>query len=172
MNVLEDHAIILRVYNPTLIPAEVKAFVEGKGSMFEVDIREFTIDAGATVDLRVGVNVDEVQLFKDVRHLLVAEGADNCIPLSAVGIGNTCVCEELQPVMDQGDQFTLRAFSRTFVLHNDGRKAHSLVWTNGAAEDELSRKNEHIKLEKKLVRTAFACVYVERGVCSFSRFST
>ena len=131
----------------------MKAFVEGKNSTFEVDIREFTLDAGAVIELCVGVNVDEVQPFKDVLHLLVTEGADNCIPLNAIGIGNTCVCEELEPVMDEGDQFTLRAFSQTFWLHNDGRKAHSLVWTNQAAEEELARKNEYIKLEKKLVRT-------------------
>ena len=162
VKVLEDHVVVLRVYNPTLIPAEVKAFVEGRGSMFEVDVREFTIDAGATVELRVGVNVDELQLFKDVLHLLVDEGADNCIPLSATGIGNTCVCEELQPVMDQGDQFTLRPFSRTFVVRNDGRKPHSLVWTNRATEAELARKNEHIKLEKKLVRTR-ACLCCPTG---------
>lgn len=141
VKVLEDHNVILRIYNPTLIPAEVKAFVEGINSAFAVDIREFVVEAGATFDLRVIVNIDEVQLFKDTLHVMVSEGDDNSIPISAAGTGSTCICEELVAVMDTGDQFTNRAFSQTFVLRNEGRKPHSLVWTNQAAEAELARKN-------------------------------
>eukprot|EP00951_Prasinocladus_malaysianus_P003894 scaffold27553_cov35-Prasinocladus_malaysianus.AAC.1 len=149
VQVLEDHSVVLTVYNPTLIAAEVKAFVEGKESMFEVDKRELTVEPGETTTLKVIVNVDEVQPFKDVLHVMVAEGADNCVPLTAVGVGSTVVCEELTTVIDDGNQFTNRAFSKQFVLRNEGRRAHSLVWLNQALEAETLRKAERQKAEKK-----------------------
>lgn len=140
VHVLREHAYVLHMYNPTLIPADVKAFIEGRNSLFEVDTPEFRLEPGATTDIRVSVNLDETQLFKDVLHVMVNDGADNCIPLTATGIGNTMVCEELTPVVELGNQFTNRAFTREYTLHNDGRRAHTLVWSNNTHEEEATRR--------------------------------
>jgi hydrocephalus-inducing protein len=138
--VLAEHEYTLHMYNPTLISADVKAFIEGKASMFAVDTPELRLEPGGTADIRVACNLDEVQPFKDVLHMMVTDGADNCIPLSAVGIGNTVVCEELPALIDLGNQFTNRAFTREYVLRNEGRKSHTLVWSNTVYEEEALRK--------------------------------
>ena len=85
VSVLQTHQQALTLYNPTLIPASFKLFVEGSDSVFGVDPREAWLQPGAEMDVDVKVLLDETQTFKDVLHVLVSEGDDFPVPLQASG---------------------------------------------------------------------------------------
>lgn len=78
------------------------------------------------------------QPFTDVLHALVFEGADISIPLSATGVGNILLCEEVKGgALECGHQFVGRGFARDIVIHNMGRKAQvravaGNAWASGA----------------------------------------
>lgn len=83
------------------------------------------------------VNMDDVMRFRDKLHILVVEGDDTHVPLSAVGTGTTITCPEIsEGGIDFGNQFTNQVFSREIVLQNQGRRSQTIVWTNSRLEDE------------------------------------
>lgn len=104
-----------------------------------MDPREADLGPGCELDVRVTALLDEAQPFKDVLHVLVADGADTPVELTAVGTGSTVVCEELSGGdMDFGHQLCGRPWSRDVVVCNMGRKGVSLQWCNARA-DELAK---------------------------------
>ena len=80
----------------------------------------------------VTVNVDETMKFLDELHILILDGDDICIPLSASGTGTTVKCEELDAGMQGegvttslnfGSQLTNSKFTMEVVLQNMGRRS-------------------------------------------------
>lgn len=134
--VLAAHTHTLQLYNASLIPAQFKAFVAGKGSVFSIDVREAELAAGATTTITVTVQLDETYAFADTLHLLVKDGAEMEVPLSATGIGHTLYCAAVtgKETLDLGDQFTGAPFSRTLMLENRGRRVMSIAWVNTELE--------------------------------------
>eukprot|EP00854_Cymbomonas_tetramitiformis_P000766 gene766-1240_t len=124
----------LFITNSSLIPAEFKTFISGKDSTFEVDVREATLAPGEEIALTISTYLDETQRFKDVLHILVIEGNDTAVPLEALGIGSTVICDEDLTTMNFGPQFTNRPFMKEIVLQNMGRRSQQLQWLNYAAE--------------------------------------
>jgi len=53
--------------------------------LLQVEPREAVIPAGGELSALVRVQLDDTVAFKDVLHVLVAEGADVNIPLEAMG---------------------------------------------------------------------------------------
>ena len=135
--VLVDATQKLFLNNPSLIPAEFKTFIEGRDSTYQADKREGRLEPGESTEVNVTVNMDDVMRFRDKLHILVVEGDDTHVPLSAVGTGTTITCPEIsEGGIDFGNQFTNQVFSREIVLQNQGRRSQTIVWTNSRLEDE------------------------------------
>jgi hydrocephalus-inducing protein len=130
------HHHTLHAFNMSLIPASFKAFVAGKGSVFSVDVREATLAAGEAIAIDITVQLDETYAFSDVLHLLVDDGDELEVPLSATGVGNTLYCADLtgRDTLDFGDQFTSATFSRTLTVENQGRRMMNVLWVNAELE--------------------------------------
>lgn len=129
--VLKEHTYTVQIHNPCLIPADAKLFVEGSDSVFSVQPSEIHLEPGASASATVTVMMDDARPFTDTLHVLVAEGADVCVPLSAVGTGHTVVCEDLAGgALSFQHQFVGRPFERHLVVHNLGRKTQELSWVN------------------------------------------
>ncbi|KAK9824158.1 hypothetical protein WJX72_008157 [[Myrmecia] bisecta] len=140
VEVLKDTTVLLHAYNPSLIPACFKTFIEGRDSPFTVEPREGILQPADSLPLKLTINLDEVRAARDTLHVLVAEGEDIAVPLAATGTGQTVTCAEIADGLDFGHQFTGRKFSREVVVRNQGRRPVVLNWTNVAAEDIMKRK--------------------------------
>ena len=135
--VLVDAMQTLYLNNPSLIPAEFKTFIEGRDSTYQADCREGRLEPGESTEVNVTVNMDDVMRFRDKLHILVVEGDDTSVPLSAVGTGTTITCPELSTGgIDFGNQFTNQVFSREIVLQNQGRRSQTIVWTSSQLEEQ------------------------------------
>eukprot|EP00955_Chlamydomonas_euryale_P060740 357809-Chlamydomonas_euryale.AAC.3 len=133
--VLSRSSLPLALHNPTPIPASFKLFVESADSSFAVEPEGMVLGPGESGEAVVHVRLDEAAAFADQLHVLVAEGADMPVPLTAVGSGNVLVSEELHgDTLDFGHQFVGRQFGRAVTVHNMGRKPVTLTWTSAAAE--------------------------------------
>ena len=70
-------------------------------------------------------------------HIVVDEGEDTMIPLSAKGMGTTLHCKQDLTNIDLGPQLTNNPFERTIVLENKGRRHQALRWTNKVGQMSL-----------------------------------
>lgn len=142
--VLVSHTMPITITNVCPIAAEFKLFIESPESAFTVEPHIGALAPGESLTASVTVLMDEVINFVDTLHVLVQEGPDICIPLSASGIGSTLVCEALPPnqlptiavgakvkpellevplnVLDFSDQLVARGFGRELLVANMGRK--------------------------------------------------
>eukprot|EP00898_Chlorokybus_atmophyticus_P005824 jgi/Chlat1/6242/Chrsp44S05765 len=148
VDVLKEHKRVVKVRNASLIPAEFKVFITGAESVFSVDVREGIIPPSSFLELGVSVTLDDTARFADTLNVLVIEGQDYAVTLSAVGSGSTIVCDKLDEagsVVHFGHQFTDAAFSKEFVLQNAGRRPLSVTWINEndpAAVQAANAKNK------------------------------
>ena len=69
-------------------------------------------------------------MIKEELHIVVDEGEETMIPLSAKGVGTTLHCKQDLTLVDIGPQLTNNPFERTIVLENKGRRHQALRWTN------------------------------------------
>lgn len=100
----------------------------------QIDKRIGVLEPGEKTECKLSTCLDESKRFKDILHILVTEGADIDIALTAVGIGCTVVCPELNTgSIDFGDQFTGRQFFKELLLHNLDRRPVNLMWINETA---------------------------------------
>jgi len=112
----------------------------------QVEPRELVVPAGGQAAVLVRVLLDDAAPFKDVLHVLVAEGADISLPLEATGIGNTVMSEVLsQQQLDFGPQFVGRAWQMEVEVTNMGRKAVTLNWTNKKLVEVMETLNKAAK---------------------------
>jgi hydrocephalus-inducing protein len=145
VSVLDVHRQTLHMFNDSLIAANVKAFVAGKGSPFAIGTREVTLAPGEPFDLDVSVKLDETYAFNDVLHLLVEDGEEIEVPLSASGTGHTLHCADVtgHALLDLGDRFVGAPFTYTLVVRNHGRRAMNVQWLNvdvEATKKELGKE--------------------------------
>ena len=140
VEVLKEHSRVLHVTNHSLIPAEFKTFISGKDSAYSVDLREGNLAPGESAPITVTMSLDDTIKAKDTLNVLVVEGNDSAIALSATGTGSTVTCADIDGseggVVDFGTQFTNRPFSKEVVLVNNGRRAQTLQWLNTKAMEQ------------------------------------
>ncbi|EFJ42226.1 hypothetical protein VOLCADRAFT_67248 [Volvox carteri f. nagariensis] len=137
--VLKEHSLPLTINNISAIPADFKLFIESKDSVFSVEPRQAHLEPGESCTAHVIVKMDESMDFSDTLHVLIQEGADMPVPLTASGTGSAILAEELSSgLVDFGYQFVGRPFSREVTVYNLGRKGVLLAWTS-ARFDELKR---------------------------------
>ncbi|CAD7699035.1 unnamed protein product [Ostreobium quekettii] len=150
VHVLEDHGVWISVHNTSLIPAEFKTFIEGKDSVFKIDRRSGVLEPQEKAKLKVTTNLDMDKKFKDTLHILVTEGADIDMQLQATGIGSTVVCKEIESgLVDFGNQFSGRSFSKNILVCNMDRRPVTLQWTNETAEAARKRATKTKKLGER-----------------------
>ncbi|CAG9464033.1 unnamed protein product [Pedinophyceae sp. YPF-701] len=155
--VLLNNVRTLKLSNPCPVPAHYRAFVEGAESVFRVEPRTGTIEANGNADVKVMCKMDETFRFTDVLHVLVSDGDDISIPLSATGVGSTVVCDEIKgaapgaPQLEFGKQLVGRPFGMQITLRNHGRRAQTLVWNSLAKEaaGKAMRRQEMQKNRKE-----------------------
>ena len=150
--VLQDFQYHLYMHNPSLIAAEFKTFIAAKDSAFTVDIREGSLQPQESCMITVTVHVDETMKFLDELHVLILEGDDVCIPLSAVGTGTTIRCEELDKNITEkdscstklnfGSQLTNSKFTMEVVLQNLGRRSQNIQWRQNLELQESQEKQK------------------------------
>ena len=128
---------VLKIKNDSLIPASVKMFLRVARSKFEIAVREAELQAGEELDLEITANVDDTIVHKDELHILVNEGENLMVPLSARGTGTTIYCNHDIQVLDFGIQLTNTTFERRVTLENKGRRPQQLRWFNETVSRHL-----------------------------------
>jgi hypothetical protein len=104
------------------------------------------VPAGGEAAVLVHVLLDDAAPFKDMLHVLVSEGADINVSLTATGVGNTVVSSVLaQPWLDFGAQFVGRPWQQEVEVANQGRRAVTLTWTNKRLTEVLDALNKAAK---------------------------
>ncbi|KXZ49496.1 hypothetical protein GPECTOR_21g722 [Gonium pectorale] len=134
--VLKEHSLPLVINNISVIPADFKLFIEAKDSVFSVEPRQAHLEPGESFTAHVMVKMDESMDFADTLHVLIQEGADVSIPLTASGTGSAIVADELSGgLLDFGYQFVGRPFTRDVTVYNMGRKTVLLAWSSSRYEE-------------------------------------
>ncbi|KDO23200.1 hypothetical protein SPRG_10008 [Saprolegnia parasitica CBS 223.65] len=119
---LVDHPKSLRLTNTSLIPAPFKTFIRNARSKFTVDQKEYTLSPGETIVMNIVANLDDTIVFKEQLHILVTEGHNIVIPLSAKGTGTTMWSQSDMKLIDFQFQMTNK--------QNKGKRGQMLVWVN------------------------------------------
>eukprot|EP00892_Ulva_mutabilis_P006441 jgi/Ulvmu1/4169/UM019_0148.1 len=138
--VMQSHSKCLCLKNTSLITAEVKAFISSKASVFSVSPRELLLGPGECGNLTVWVRLDETYSFSDVLQILVTNGNEIELPLTAVGVGSTLICEDIsEQAIHFGPQIVSKSFSRSILVENHGRRGCDICWQNDALESVKKR---------------------------------
>ncbi|OQR91449.1 hydrocephalus-inducing protein [Achlya hypogyna] len=127
---LVDHIKSLRLTNTSLIPAPFKTFIRNARSKFSVDQKEYTLAPGETIVMTVVANLDDTIVFKEQLHILVTEGHNILIPLSAKGTGTTMWSPSDMKLIDFSFQMTNRQCEWSCTLENKGKRGQVLAWVN------------------------------------------
>lgn len=188
---LRNHVKPFEIVNDSTIPANIKTFIKSARSKFSVDVKETIIPPNQTLELQLTANLDDTVSFTEQMHILVTEGKNMMVPLSAHGIGTTMWCETDLGVVDFEHQFTNRECEWKCTLENKGRRSQLLTWTNmelKQKEIEALQTEKDLRLSKKgkaagqadsLVAPAFVPVFwvhptsIElkpRTACTFTFF--
>ena len=85
IQVLQLHSKALHIYNPCPIDAHFRLFVESRQNVFQVSRSEITLSPNTSVEVSVTAKLDDPSTFRDTLHILVSDGQDMCVPLSATG---------------------------------------------------------------------------------------
>ena len=81
-------------------------------------MRELTLAPKETYDLTVTANLDDTIVNKDEIHIIVEEGDNVMVPLSALGIGTTIHCNQELSVIDMGYQLTNTIWEKRIMLED------------------------------------------------------
>lgn len=140
---LKEFPRSLRIFNDSLIPASLKLFLKMARSKFDLSIRELTLAPKETYDLTVTANLDDTIVNKDEIHIIVEEGDNVMVPLSALGIGTTIHCNQELNVIDMGYQLTNTVWEKRIMLENKGRRPQQLLFYN-----KTEREQNHTRAEE------------------------
>ncbi|KAH7442763.1 hypothetical protein KP509_02G000200 [Ceratopteris richardii] len=180
VEVLKTHNRILVIKNVSCIPAEVGICLTKRKTVFHVERDGFMLEPFGSEKLDVSATLDDCVKFTDTLKV-TTEGSEHLVTLRAVGIGSTIVCKELENMhFDFGKQVTLRTFSHTFSIENQGRKQLPVSWvsmntfdgpTKGNLTEEVSfslqrvhkKKVFLISPEKTIIKSHSSCLFTLTG---------
>merc|ERR1711998_282059 len=115
---LKDEERTIRITNDSLIPAPFKTFIKKPKSNFRVDLREGCLAPQESVTLKLTAFLDDTTMHKDALQIVVTEGENLVVPLSARGIGTTMFCEEtglgFTEIIEYDHKFTSQVCTRKF----------------------------------------------------------
>eukprot|EP01065_Artemidia_motanka_P026772 TRINITY_DN32019_c0_g1_i1.p1 TRINITY_DN32019_c0_g1~~TRINITY_DN32019_c0_g1_i1.p1 ORF type:complete len:3749 (+),score=1074.75 TRINITY_DN32019_c0_g1_i1:85-11331(+) len=135
VNVLEEHCRKVELNNTSPIPAMFSTRLLNKTSTFSLKRGEGTIPKHGKWELPIYACLDETVRFFDELVITIANSRELVIKLSAIGTGTTLVPSiPLNKDVDFGNVFTTASVQRSFVMHNKGRRALQISWTNERAK--------------------------------------
>jgi hypothetical protein len=121
---------------------------------------------GGSYDLEITANLDDSVVIKEELHIMVDEGENLMIPLSAKGGGTTMLCKQDISIIDIGVQLTNCVFEKTIVLENKGRRHQQLKWINRTNVEENHARNS------KKVYILLACMNARPYLMRYKRTHT
>uniref|UniRef100_A0A7S2QVW6 MSP domain-containing protein n=2 Tax=Triparma pacifica TaxID=91992 RepID=A0A7S2QVW6_9STRA len=141
--------------NDSEIPAPFKIFLKSARSKFRVDVRDGVLSPHESVAVNVIANLDDTIVHKDQLHIIVSEGENLMVQLTARGMGTTLYSHDDLKVIDFGATFTNQQCSKYITIENKGRRPQSLKWINQTIKDRMlsqaakNRKQDDSKPKKK-----------------------
>ena len=140
--------------NKSTIPAAFKTFIKNTRSVFRIDVRDGVLGPQESLEFTLTAFLDDTILLKDSLHIIVTEGDNLVVPLSAKGTGTTIHCSESLDTVDFGPQFTNRPCDRRLTLENKGRRKQKLRWINATVRDALAAQVQKLKaMEEEAKKT-------------------
>ena len=152
---LVDDPRPLVMRNDSEIPAPFKIFLKSARSKFRVDVRDGVLSPHESVVVNVIANLDDTIVHKDQLHVIVSEGENLMVQLTARGIGTTLYSHEDLKIIDFGATFTNQQCSKYITIENKGRRPQSLKWINQTIKDRMlsqtakNKKQDDSKPKKK-----------------------
>lgn len=146
---LIDEVRTLKIKNESLITAALKMFLRTPRSNFSLAVREMELQAGEEFELEVTANLDDTIVFRDELHIIVHEGENLMVPLSARGTGTAVFCSHDYTVIDFDVHLTNTTFEQKVQLENRGKRQAVLRWVNETAQQE----NESRAKKARALRT-------------------
>ncbi|GMH58813.1 hypothetical protein TrST_g5240 [Triparma strigata] len=134
---LIDNVRDLIMTNDSEIPAPFKIFLKNARSKFRVDVRDGVLSPRESVVIHVIACLDDTIVHKDQLHVIVSEGDNLMVPLSAKGMGTTLWAHEDLSVIDFGSTFTNQQCQKYITIENKGRRPQSLKWINQTIKDRI-----------------------------------
>jgi hypothetical protein len=142
---LRDSSRSLCITNDSMISAHVKIFLKMARSKFELSASEMVLEPNQSYELVITANLDDSVVIKDEVHIVVDEGDDIMVPLSAKGVGTTMFCGHDLNTLDLGVQLTNCVFEKKIVLENKGRRVQQLRWINVTNKEENQSRATKVK---------------------------
>jgi hypothetical protein len=142
---LKDAQRKLKMTNVSTIPAAFKTFIKNTRSVFRIDIRDGVLSPGEAVEFTLTANLDDTILLRDHLHIIITEGDNIVVPLSARGVGTTIFCSDSLETLDFGAQLTNRVCERRLTLENRGRRKQKLRWVNQTITDAVLAQAARLK---------------------------
>ncbi|EDL92535.1 rCG51388, partial [Rattus norvegicus] len=140
--VLKDTSRILQLSNQSFIPAEFRARLANKKSLWTVKPSEGSVPAEDDIPLTLTANLNDIVTFKDTVILEIKHSNTYRIPIQATGIGSTIVSDKpFAPELNLGSHFSLDTHYYRFKLTNKGRRVQQLFWMN----DDFNPKEKQSK---------------------------
>jgi len=146
VTVLKDKTETIKIMNQSDIDAEYTAFTKNKESIWKVKQRHGVLKPDEEKTIEVVCNPDELQKFNDTLHIIVNNGLDKDVALSAKGIGSTLYCKEGLDNIDFGTEYTHSNVPKQFFLENRGRKPMKIQWVR---QTKVDRKNARRERERE-----------------------
>lgn len=128
VDVLKDYTEKIRIKNKSQIDAEFTAFTKNKESIWKVVQRHGILKPDEEKVVDVVCNADEVQKFQDKLHIIINNGVDLEVNLTAKGVGSTLFCKQDLRNIDFGTEYTHKIVPKQFFLENRGRKQMRITW--------------------------------------------
>ncbi|KAF0682818.1 Aste57867_25117 [Aphanomyces stellatus] len=147
---LVDHTKTITITNKSLIPASFKTFIRNARSKFNVDKKDCLLAPDETVQLIVTANLDDTVTFKEQLHILVMEGANILIPLSARGTGTTMWAPSDMTLIDFKYQMTHKQCEWSCTLENKGKRGQVLTWVNKTVKQAQLEELQKFKALQKI----------------------
>jgi hypothetical protein len=170
---LVEHHRNLTITNDSLIPAPFKVFIKSSRSKFSVSPKEGVLAPHESLKLQITALLDDTVLHNDILHLIVTEGQNLVVPVSAKGTETTMYCDDDLSSVDFGYQLTNKVCEWKTTLENKGRRTQVLTWVNKTLltrfaeakrkekEEEANSKNKRNnkkKVEKPPIEPVFTVV--------------
>lgn len=106
VEVLRDYTEKIKISNKSQIDAEYTAFTKNKESIWKVVQRHGILKPNEDKVVDIVCNADEVQKFQDTLHIIVNNGIDLEVSLTAKGVGSTLYCKQDLKNIDFGTEYT------------------------------------------------------------------
>eukprot|EP00935_MAST-01C_sp_MAST-1C-sp1_P000586 g586.t1 len=170
---LVDHHRNLTITNDSLIPAPFKVFIKSSRSKFSVSPKEGVLAPHESLKLQITAHLDDTVMHNDILHLIITEGQNLVVPVSAKGTETTMYCDDDLSCIDFGYQLTNKVCEWKTTLENKGRRTQTLTWVNKTLLERFSeakrkekeeeannknRRNNKKKVEKPPIEPVFTVV--------------